>query len=111
VTTLAVDVARPSILFAGTPNGVFRSGDAGQSWAVSDASAAFESVTGLAIDAVSPGTVYASYGYAGPSPGGIPRGGLIKTLDGGATWSEVSSPFLYASVSAVLLDPQRHTTV
>jgi photosystem II stability/assembly factor-like uncharacterized protein len=104
VMSLAVDPSRPSVLYAGTPStGVFKSVDAGATWAWSGAGLEAERKTRgiftLAVDPRHPGTVLAGV-----------HDGLFQSRDAGATWSQVS-PGQLQWVFAVLFDPQHDRVV
>lgn len=73
---LAIARSNPSILYAGSETGVlFRSADKGQNWIAINDALLPGSVTAIAVSPTNANVVYA---YSN---------GLIKTTDGGATWS------------------------
>ncbi len=79
IISLALHPTDAGVLYAGTPNGVFKTTDGGRTWA--PASKGIEgdlSVKALAIDPTDPDTVYA---------GGDP--GLVKSTDGGRHWTSL----------------------
>jgi photosystem II stability/assembly factor-like uncharacterized protein len=57
-----------------------------------------ESVT---IDPVTPSTVYASTGFDG----------VLKSVDGGVTWSSITPPGTYGFGQKVVVDPLAHSTI
>ncbi len=84
ILALAVDPLQPSTVYAGSTAGVFKSIDAGESWAlfldtgtVAKGSTEGGRITSLAIDPTHASTVYA----------GTETGEVFKTLDGGASWT------------------------
>ncbi len=90
VWALLIDPRDPSNLYAGTsPVGIYRSEDSGESWTQIYASEAPESVKmdfpcrvmRLAIDPSNPGHIYAT----------LEVGGVIRSLDNGASWEDCSS--------------------
>ena len=108
MTTLGVDPATPSTLYAGVSRGrVFRSLDRGVSWVDVSPGPSEEDVTAIAFDPSSSGTVYVARS----------RDGLFKTTDGGATWNHadagLSVPPLFGSqyVTAVAVDPVTPATL
>ncbi len=103
VNSLAVDPAHPSTLYAGAASGLFKSTDAGASWAQLLPSAT--SVTQVTLDPRSPSTIYVLYADAAGSEVG-------KSTDGGLTWQTLTSaipppalPYAH-SFGALALDPQ-----
>lgn len=84
ISALAVDPLQPSTVYAGSTAGVFKSTDAGESWAlffdtgtVAKRSTEIGVIASLAIDPTHSSTVYA----------GTETGEVFKTLDGGASWT------------------------
>jgi photosystem II stability/assembly factor-like uncharacterized protein len=106
VYALAVDPVTPRTLYAGTQGtrpGVFKSVDGGGSW-----SAILKGpfTYGLAIDPLTPSTVYLA-GFVAFA------GGLAKSTDGGAHWSNVG-PFPQGEVAVTLalaIDPLTPSTL
>jgi photosystem II stability/assembly factor-like uncharacterized protein len=98
VMALAAAPARPDTVYAGlNRGGVFRSTDAGATWAFAGAGLghAFQ-VFALAVDAARPATVYAATGF-----------GLYETTDGGSSWAKVSAGGDSTSIWTVAADPRR----
>src|SRR5262245_51779784 len=81
VSGLAVDPRNPAIPFAGTADGIYKSNDRGATWASVRAEV---NVFSIAIDP-SNSAVYAA---------AAPPGGLLKTTDGGTTWTIVGAGIL-----------------
>jgi hypothetical protein len=97
ISAVALDAQIPSIVYAGSRyRGVFKSIDGGIHWAPVNSglpdSGSGISVSALAADPQHSGTVYASV-----------AGGLFKTIDGGATWTDTG---LTSSPVALTIDPQ-----
>jgi hypothetical protein len=80
IRALAQAHSDPRLLFAGTLDGVFRSSDAGATWALISppGSREIHEVESLAIDPVDPRIVYAGTWH-------LPR----KTTDGGRSWNSI----------------------
>jgi hypothetical protein len=87
VYTVVADPLHPSILYAGTERGVFRSTDAGATWAVSGTGLAPTRVQTIAIDPATPSTLYAGT----LTPNGVASVGIYKSTDSGGTWSPVDA--------------------
>jgi len=109
VTALAIDPGNPRTLFASNCGRdgckVFKSSDGGAHWIEPRPGIpAFpgNGVAALAVDPRAPGTVYAA--IAAPVHG---RGGVWKSVDGGANWRNVFPGIVYA----VAVNPQNPATV
>lgn len=101
VQALAIDPSNDRVVYAGTGIGVFRTSDGGTTW--TQASDGLppnthnnaRAVTALAVDPLSPSTLYA----------GLISGGLFRSLDGGSTWISVGGIFSSSPVYSVVLGP------
>jgi photosystem II stability/assembly factor-like uncharacterized protein len=98
--TLAIDPQTPNILYAGTegneceyPGGVFKSVDAGVSWADTGLVSCLHA---LAIDPQIPSTIYAE----------TDDNGVVKSIDGGGSWNPINAGLPARSVTALAIDPQ-----
>lgn len=83
--------AANTIVFAATDNGLYRSTDAGATWAVIPGdSTATGAITDIVADTTTAGVFYAAIGdLSGPV-----RNGIWKTTNSGSSWSRVSNaPF------------------
>ncbi len=82
LNALAIDPTSPTILYAGTASGLYKSSDGG----ATSHNVGFNNsaVTVLAIDPSSPSTLYASVEGGASGPKGFQ--GLFKSTDGGASW-------------------------
>jgi photosystem II stability/assembly factor-like uncharacterized protein len=121
VFALAIDPATPTTLYAGTDyeppppvslnadlasESVFKSTNGGESWfAVNTGLPEHARVHSLAIDPVTPATL-----YVGISVGGI---GVYKSTDGGENWSAVNTglPTYGNTVVSLAIDPVTPTTL
>ena len=93
----------PRILYAGTLEGVFRSGDAGQTWALISpmGSREIHEIESLAVDPVDPNVVYAGTWH-------LPW----KTLNAGKSWRSIKQGLIVDSdVFSIVVDPDRPRTV
>lgn len=103
VTKFAVNPANPSIMylssnpFSSGSTGVFKSTDGGSTWTAANNGLA-GGMTFVAIDPITPSTLYAGTGFA-----------LFKTTDSGGTWTKIG-PQSFAS-SALVIDPLTPTTM
>lgn len=84
----------PDVLFAGTNRGVFRSTDAGETWAQFGTTQGLVNIDSLAVDPRTTDTVYAGTWY-------LP----YKTSDGGKSWSRIKNGMIDDSdVFAIEID-------
>ena len=89
VLSLAIDPRNSSTVFAGSLEGaLLRSTDGGMTWLDSDQlpGAVFE----IVIDPARPGSVYARWSDTSYIVWNVPAGALRHSIDGGATWSNVT---------------------
>jgi hypothetical protein len=90
-------------LYAATSSGLFRSTDAGETWAAADAGLPTNYfVSARAIDPSTPGTL-----YAGTSVG--IGGGIFRSTDAGATWHATGRTT--AVGEALIIDPIMSSTL
>ena len=113
VWAFAVDPHTSTTLYAGTDRGVFKSTDGAGTWsAVNNGirpdyppSAGPCSVEAIAIDPLTPTTLYAGTGCSTGS-------GVFKSTDGGGHWSAVNTGVTaWYTVNAIAIDPQTPTTL
>lgn len=103
VLSLAQAPSDPTILFAGTLQGVFRSTDSGADWTQISPphSKEIHEIESLAIDPKDPRIVYAGTWH-------LPW----KTTDGGKTWRNIKQGVIVDSdVFSIIVDPQTTRTV
>ena len=103
VFSLAQAPSDPTVLYAGTLEGVFRSSDAGATWTQISESGSREihEVESLAVDPANPDIVYAGTWH-------LPW----KTEDGGKSWRNIKEGLIDDSdVFSIILDPDRSSTV
>jgi|GEM_PF-6386894 len=93
VNAIAVDPTDPNFVYLGSDGGgVWRSADAGSTWTpLSDFQPSLN-ISALAIDPISPTTIYAGTGLQYVSDVGI-----LKTTDGGTTWTVSELPPQFAT--------------
>ncbi len=114
VTALVINPLTPTTLYAvanlsdGTISAsVFKSTDAGGTWnPVSNGLPAATVVEALAIDPVTPTTLYAS---VVPDTGG--GDGVYKSTDGGASWNAINNGLTALDTWSVAVDPATPTTI
>ncbi len=112
---LAID-PKTNTLYAWNGNGLSRSTDRGGSWS---RLRNYYGVTALAIDPQSPGTLYGVYLKTSTSYDDPDCCGVIKSRDGGETWTAVNSGLPRDSlnhmwvdiVTALVIDPRNTSTL
>ena len=95
VTSLAINPLVSTTAYAGTTRSLYRSTDGGATWSRVLASQTYT----VAVDPVSPSTVYA---------GG---NGVNKSVDDGATWTRISQGPGGGRLRSLVVDPQTPTTL
>jgi photosystem II stability/assembly factor-like uncharacterized protein len=105
ISTLVFDPQSDGTIYASTrAGGVFQSTDGGVSWNAVNNGLPFDSdgtyaITALAMDPQNSATLYAGNIVLG-------RGGVFKTIDGGASWNAVSFGLPDSGVIALAINPQ-----
>ena len=114
VYCLVADPSRPATLYAGTDQGVYKSDDGGTTWRPSNSGLSLYRVQTIAIDPVSPTTLFAGT----ITPNGVESVGIFKSADGGATWTDdnvgLIDPFTGISpldVEGLAFDPRHPGTI
>ena len=93
--SLAADPADPSIVWGCAADGLYRSTDAGGTWANSSTGIRASSVVAVALDPADPGTAYVASGL-----------GLFKSPNEGASWARACANQPFGVPEAILLDPK-----
>jgi photosystem II stability/assembly factor-like uncharacterized protein len=93
-TSLAINPTNPLIMYLGTAaGGVWKTTDGGQTWAAITDTQASLAIGAIAIDPNNPNNIYVGTGEADYSVDSYYGQGLLKSTDGGTTWTLISSPF------------------
>ena len=105
IRSLAIDPLNPLILYAGllgAPSGNFlvKSIDGGATWAASGMGLADTLVNDLAIDKLTPSTIYAATGNS-----------IYKSIDSGGHWTRQGTGLPNSTATAVALDVNSSSTV
>ncbi|MHB8718848.1 MAG: hypothetical protein ACYDAC_08160 [Candidatus Dormibacteria bacterium] len=115
VNAVAVDPANSDVAYAGTePNGLYQTTDGGSTWTRLDT----ETGTGLSgfecfalvIDPAQPQTVYAG-GVGQDSTTGLYMPSMLKSTDGGRSWTALTGAFGNLRVVALAIDPDIPSTL
>ncbi len=94
VNVIAVDPHNPARLFAGTPAGLFKSDDKGDSWTAIGANLQNNQVFALAMDPLHSGVLYAGT-----------QQGLFKSNNGGNSWAATNAGLTGSIISGLAIDP------
>ncbi|MFH0731128.1 MAG: hypothetical protein V2B19_32890 [Pseudomonadota bacterium] len=99
---ISPNYANDQTLFLGTSGGVFKSANGGVSWTQSNAG-----LTGTYIYAIQFSTDYLNDQtlYLGAWTGGSYSGGVYKSANGGASWSQVNSGLGRLTVNSIAISP------
>jgi photosystem II stability/assembly factor-like uncharacterized protein len=105
VESLAADPLSPEIVYAGTNVGVYKTLDSGEDWFPANDGIGSVTVSLLAIDPVTPSTIYAV-----DSRITSPSGTLFKSTNGGSSWSRIDAGLSRPeetgfAVQALAIDP------
>jgi hypothetical protein len=100
VSALMWTAAVPSVLYAGTESGLYRTEDGGAGWQA--VPGLYGRVVALAGDPTSPSTLYAAME---PATGGA---GVFKSTDAGETWTDVGP---YEQLSSIAVSAASPSTV
>ena len=98
INAVAIDPKTPSILYAGTEGGVFKSTNGGANWSVAGLTG--PDILALGIDPINTNTL-----YAGTSEG------VFKSTDGGTGWGAVDNGLTETSIRVLAIDPKTPTTL
>jgi photosystem II stability/assembly factor-like uncharacterized protein len=100
ISTLAINPATPTTLYAGTDGGVFKSTNDGGTWSAANTGLANTYIQALAIDPTTPTTLYVGTNSS-----------VFKSTNGGGTWSVFNTGLLTTHISALAIDPATPTTL
>jgi photosystem II stability/assembly factor-like uncharacterized protein len=106
VLSLAIDPLTPTTVYAGGGQGLFRSGDGGDNWTVvADHQIGLYNpyIDALALDPRTPTTVYLGTCCSSGTYG------VLKSTDGGGSWTAVNTGLTSQEIGALALDPQTPT--
>lgn len=107
IYTITVDQENPMIVYAGTPNGVYKSTDGGEQWINSSNNmrTSFNDIPSIDVITIHPQSnniVYASSSYSW---------GLFKSSDGGQNWTKINEGVTFPYVKTILINPQNPSTM
>ena len=98
LTTMLLDPAQPQRLYVGTiGGGILRSDDTGVTWNPVNNGVPYGQIFAFAGDTQDPDVVFASVGQLTPQGGWTGYGDVIRTGDGGMSWTVVTPPSTYSA--------------
>ncbi len=106
VTAIAIDPRNSNVLYIGAAEGgVWKTTDGGVNWKPLTDDQPSLATGSIALDPQNPDTVYVGTGeenFAGDSYYGA---GILKSTDGGGTWTNIVGPFLRDRIGSVAVSP------
>ncbi|HKQ05982.1 MAG TPA: hypothetical protein VJ464_12675 [Blastocatellia bacterium] len=89
---LLINPQRPEVMYAaGVAGGVWKTSDAGESWQPLDDLLPNLAVSSMAMDPTDPNIIYVGTGEGFSNSDARRGAGIVKTTDGGATWTYLQS--------------------
>ena len=112
VTALAVDPRNSQVAYAGAAGGgIWKTLDAGVHWMpLTDAQVSL-STGSIALDPEQPDTVYVGTGEANYSIDSYFGSGILKSTDGGMTWTNYQGPFVGSFIGQLAVSPTNSNVV
>jgi hypothetical protein len=113
ISALAADPTNPSVLYVGAAGGgVWKTANAGTTWTPLTDGQSTLFMGALAVAPSNPNVLYAGTGEANNSGDSYYGRGVLKSTDGGSTWSLLAnSLFNRRTISRVVIDPTNANTV
>jgi uncharacterized protein (TIGR03437 family) len=112
ITALAVDPRGNDTVYAGAADGgVWKTTDGGTTWVPLTDDQPSLSIGSVAIDPANPDTIYAGTGEENFNFDAYSGVGILKSIDGGESWTNIVGPFLRQRVGALAVHPADGKTV
>jgi len=106
VTALAVSPGNTAVVYMGTADGgVWKTIDGGATWTPLTDSQPSLSIGDLTLDPENPNTVLAATGDPKSAAGPFLGVGLLRSTDGGATWTNIPGPFAGTLIPSIAIHP------
>ncbi len=114
IVALVIDPFTPGTLYAETDLGVFKSTDQASTWNALNTGLLSDSETlvyQIVIDPVTSTTLYAGYIDHTELINGLPKNGVLRSTDGGATWGAADTGLPFSAFPLLAIDPGMHDTL
>lgn len=106
VNAIAVDPRDNNVVYMGAAEGgVWKTTDGGATWTPLTDDQPSLANGAIAIDPSNPDTVYVGTGEENFAYDSYYGAGILKSTDGGATWTNIVGPFLNAKIGALAIHP------
>src|SRR5437588_3183334 len=106
VNAIAIDPRDNNVVYMGAAaGGIWKTTDGGINWRpLTDGEASLASGA-IAIDPTNPDTVYAGTGEENFAIDSYYGAGILKSTDGGASWTNIVGPFVRTTIGALAISP------
>ena len=112
VSALAVDPRDNDVVYAGgAQGGVWKTTDGGTTWIPLTDDQPSLATGSIAIDPSNPDTIYVGTGEENFSGDSYYGAGILKSTDGGATWTNIVGPFLRQRIGELAVHPADGKTI
>lgn len=112
VASLAIDPRGDNTVYAGAAEGgVWKTADGGQTWTPLTDDQPALAIGALAIDPSNPDTIYAGTGEENFSQDSYSGVGILKSTDGGQTWTNYPGPFTQTYIAGIAVHPANSSIV
>ena len=109
INCMAFHPSDVNTFWVGTPNGgVWKTVNGGANWSPLNDYMGFLAVSDIAIDYTDPNIIYVATGDKDGSIAGI---GVLKSTDGGATWSNLNAQFVGLSIRNIEISPSNNSVL
>ena len=106
VNAIAIDPRDNNVVYIGAADGgVWKTTDGGVNWKPLTDNQPSLAMGSIAIDPNNPDTIYAGTGEENFAVNSYYGAGILKSTDGGATWTNILGPFLRDTIGSIAVQP------